>query len=185
VNARPVRIPRSGPAIRSAADRTRPYDSPLEPLLPGAERLANRAGRARASRLFTLFLIALIALYLVFVGAALASGPFARYGTPTYAFLTLVVAIAALIGWWATLGQSPRSAWLEGDDLVVLEGTGRRRRFDRSAGLEIRIVRRTVPSFIAPECTECAEISPPVGPRRTYWVGEDFFAFAQKARAAG
>ena len=137
----------------------------------------NSAGYDRAFRTLVLFIIALAAIYAVFMvysATAAVTG-----GTPVVPVtLTISVVVVLVVGWWVTLGQAPKTAWLEAGELVVRERTGRVRRFPMAA-LRIHVLRSNGVGLLGPVPTEFVEVAAPGGPRGTYLVGTHFFDFAQ------
>ncbi|MCI4347293.1 MAG: hypothetical protein L3J97_01575, partial [Thermoplasmata archaeon] len=67
--------------------------------------------------------------------------------------------------------------WLERDELVVRERTGRLRRFPKD-DLRIQVLRSNGAGFLGPTPTEYVEVATLYGVRRTYLVGIHFFDFA-------
>jgi hypothetical protein len=136
----------------------------------------NSAGNSRAYRTFLLFLVGLAVIYAIFMSLAVTS---VATGTDSAveAVLTIAVAVALIIGWAVTLGQTPTMAWVEGGQLVVRERTGRSRRFPTDT-VRIHVLRTNGTSLFGAEPTEFVEVSVPRGPRRTYLVAAHFFDFA-------
>lgn len=169
--ARAVRI-RRGPESGGSAGAPGPAASPVVASRP----YANTAGGSRAFRMFLFFLVGLAVIYAFFMGYAVTSLAAATDGT-VEVVLTVSVVAALGVGWWVTLGQAPTVAYVEGDQLVVRERTGRNRRF-RTDELRINLLRSNPSGFLSPEPTDFVELSEPHGSRRTYLVGSHFFDFA-------
>jgi hypothetical protein len=143
---------------------------------PPTRRFTNVAGSSRALRTFLLFVVLLAVIYGVFMDLAVTS---VVNGT-NYAvegILTASVAVALVVGWFVTLGQTPSAAWVENGQLVVLGRMGRPRRFPTDT-VRIHVLRSNGAGLFGPEPTEFVEISLAGGTRRTYLVGTHFFDFA-------
>ncbi|MCI4348586.1 MAG: hypothetical protein L3J97_08230, partial [Thermoplasmata archaeon] len=102
-------------AVRIRRDDGAPGDTRLVPPVPG-RRIANSAGTSRGFRTFLFFLVALAAIYAGFLSYAVTSSA-AGASASVAGILTGSVAVALAVGWWVTLGQTPRAAWLERDEL--------------------------------------------------------------------
>jgi hypothetical protein len=174
--ARAVRIPREGDSPGSAPDGASGASSGAAPTSSG-RRFPNTAGSARAYRTLLFFIVALAVIYGVFLDLAIVSVTSGTNYT-VEAILTIAVILAAIVGWFVTLGQTPSEAWLENGQLVVRERTGRTRRFARD-GLRMHVVRSSPGGLLGPDPTEFVELSVASGRRHTYLVGESFFDFAR------
>lgn len=152
--------------------------SPLSEPPAGApgRRFTNEAGGSRAFRTFLVFLFALVVIYAVFMGYAVTNVASGTNGA-VEGVLTAAVAVALAVGWFVTLGQAPRMAWVEVGELVVRPRLGKDRRYPTDT-VRIHVLRSNGPGFLGMDPTEFVEVSLPGGPRRTYLVGTHFFDFA-------
>ena len=164
---RAVRIPRrSGSVVRLPRQGVTSIAGGLRP---------NRAGSQRATRLFGLYGIGVIVLYaLVVASASVAPGGLA-------ANVVLLVVIAILggglvgVGWWVTLGQTPRGISADSGSVVVWDRLGRRREFPTPAGAAV-VVRRFPAGILASEPSVLVRLKDASGLPRLYLLGADLWA---------
>jgi hypothetical protein len=181
---RTVRIPRStaparpGPAAPSAAPASElTVEHPVD-------HRANLAGRQRASRLAMIYLLALIVMYLGFVALdrASAGGSSPAVTTGLLAFTVVAVALA-VGGTFVTLSPAPQAVEVAPAAVVVVEWTGRRRRFPPLEDLRVEVVRRYPAGFLSRSPVETVELAGG-GRRRTYQLTEGLLPERRPTRPA-
>jgi hypothetical protein len=169
--SRPVRI------SRSAANASERFAGRSAPSGTGARFTENRAGTRRATRLFGMFVGVLLVIYLAFAALTLASpSPGVRSNVATWAVFSGMALVVALWGWLITFGRTPRGAVRRGSEIVVRERLGRPRRIPMDEATQPTVVHRYGRSLFGPEPTEFVEVRTTDQVKRTYLVGEEFFA---------
>ena len=131
----------------------------------------NVAGSTRAWRLFGVFAVLLVVIYALFlaISARAAGGLSAAPAVPA-AFSLLALGLAVW-GWSITLGRAPRSVTVRADATLVVERTGRARRFAAEPPVTLDIVERYGAGWLSPEPTQLVRIAAPHGRARLYLVG--------------
>ncbi len=164
---RAVRIARR----RDSPGATAPDSGAIDDVL---ER-PNVAGSARGWRLFAVFVVLLVVIYASFLAvAARAAGGLAAAPAAPATFSLIALALGAW-GWSITLGRAPRSVTVRSDATLVLERTGRTRRFSAEPSPTFDIVERYAAGWLSPEPTQLVRIAAPRGRARLYLVGRALF----------
>lgn len=167
--AHPVRIPTRRTREAPPGPEGGPLGEAGAPISEGYR--ANVGGSKQTRATFVAFLAGLLVLYVGFVGILSSSPtPGERSNVPAYALFTLVLVALALGGFLLTLYRAPRGLRREGNDLVVVERTGRISRFALGPGLEGRVLKRYPPDPFHDLATELVRLNRGDGSGRTYLI---------------
>jgi hypothetical protein len=161
---RPVRIAKSTSPARVVRVPAKPSPDPV-PVVTNAEdetvtERDNAPARARAWRIGAIYLVALAAMYAGFLALEL-RGPRAggALATDALVLFSAVAAALAVGGLVVTLGPVPRSIEVTPTAVVVVEWTGRRRKFPALDDLRVDVVRRYSANFLSSAAVETVEVS--------------------------
>lgn len=163
--SRAVRIP----LRRGSADGLPIAATPPE--APEGPPIENRGGRNRARRTFLAFLIPLVGVYAAVVALLLSSPlPGPRTDLDAVGIFTGALVGIFLVDYQLTIRSVPLRVRHGPSELVVVEGSGRERRFSTADPFRLQVLKRYPAGPLGDEPTELVTISPSEGASRTYLV---------------
>ncbi|HYK93756.1 MAG TPA: hypothetical protein VEY07_06910 [Thermoplasmata archaeon] len=158
-SGRAVRIPRRGGAVVRIARTPEP--------VPAVGRRENVAGSQRARRLFLLYVAGVVLLYLVVLGSASSAPGGLGANAGLLGVIALIGVALGVIGWWVTLGQTPRALQVDQGPIVVWERLGRQREFPNTPGTGV-VVRRFPAGWLSAEPAVLVRLKDAGGLPRVY-----------------